>query len=287
MGMKRIRGILAAVCIAVGVGGIAHAAQEDVSRTDSRVLRDVAYGDDPQQRFDVYLPPSPRHAPAIFMVHGGAWVIGDKSNPGVADNKAAYWLPKGYVVVSVNYRMLPAARPLEQARDVARALATAQRMATSWGADRDRFVLMGHSAGAHLVALLGADPDMLTAAGAVRPRGVVSLDSAAMDVVQIMEFPRHPRLYDRAFGDDPREWAAASPYHRLQADALPVLAVCSSQRFDACPQARRFAQKAAGLGVRVDVFPQDLSHAEINRTLGLHSDYTERVNAFIAGLVVP
>ena len=144
---------------------------------------------------------------------------------------------------------------------------------------------MGHSAGAHLVALLGADPDMLSAAGAIQPRGVVSLDSAAMDVVQIMEFPRHPRLYDRAFGGNPRDWTAASPYHQLRPGALPMLAVCSSRRFDACPQARRLAQKAAGLDVRVDVLPQDLSHEEINRTLGLRSDYTEQVNAFIARLV--
>ncbi|MDQ0008117.1 acetyl esterase/lipase [Luteibacter jiangsuensis] len=248
-------------------------------------MHDIAYGNDPRQRFDVYLPPSPRGAPVIFMVHGGAWAIGDKTNPGVVGSKAAYWLPKNYVLISVNYRLLPDAKPLDQAKDVARALATAQRLAASWGADRDRFVLMGHSAGAHLVALLGADPEVLSAAGAVRPRGVVSLDSAAMDVVQIMDFPRHPRLYDRAFGEDPGEWAAASPYHRLRAGALPLLAVCSSQRFDACPQARRLAQRAAGLDVRVDVLPQDLSHAEINRTLGQASDYTEKVNAFIDGLI--
>lgn len=278
MGTRHRHAIAGLAWIALSLAGIAHGAQ-------TRVLHDIAYGNDPRQRFDVYLPPSPRGAPVIFMVHGGAWAIGDKTNPGVVGSKATYWLPKNYVLISVNYRLLPEAKPLEQAKDVARALATAQRMAASWGADGDRFVLMGHSAGAHLVALLGADPGLLSAAGAVRPRGVVSLDSAAMDVVQIMDFPRHPRLYDRAFGEDPDEWAAASPYHRLQSGALPVLAVCSSQRFDSCPQARRLARKAAELDVRVDVLPQDLSHAEINRTLGQASDYTERVNAFIEGLM--
>lgn len=304
MGMRYRHAIAGAAWIAVSLAGIAHGAQDGAWRdypmahrnakeqaassslpAGIRVLRDIAYGSDPRQRFDVYLPPSPHDAPVIFMVHGGAWAIGDKTNPGVVGSKATYWLPKNYVLISVNYRLLPEAKPLDQARDVARALATAQRLAASWGADRDRFVLMGHSAGAHLVALLGADPDVLSAAGAVRPRGVVSLDSAAMDVVQIMDFPRHPRLYDRAFGNDRGDWIAASPYHRLRAGALPLLAVCSSQRFDACPQARRLAQKATGLDVRVEVLPQDLSHAEINRTLGQASDYTERVNAFIHGLV--
>lgn len=271
--------------IAWGLAGIAHGARDEARPADIRMMHDIAYGSDPRQRFDVYLPPSPRHAPVIFMVHGGAWVIGDKTGPGVVDSKAAYWLPKNYVLVSVNYRLLPDAKPLDQAKDVARALAAAQRMAASWGADSRRFVLMGHSAGAHLVALLGADPERLAAAGAIRPRGVVSLDSAAMDVVQIMEFPRHPRLYDRAFGENPRDWVAVSPYHQLRSGALPMLAVCSSRRFDACPQARRLAQKAATFGARVDVLPEDLSHAEINRTLGQPSDYTARVNAFIAALV--
>lgn len=285
MGKRRAFLVAGAAWIAWGLVGIAHAASGEARQPETRVVHDVAYGSDPRQRFDVYLPPSPHDAPVIFMVHGGAWAIGDKTNPGVVEDKAAYWLPKGYVLISVNYRMVPEAGPLEQANDVARALAAAQRLATSWGADPHRFVLMGHSAGAHLVALLGADPALLSAAGAARPRGVVSLDSAAMDVVQIMEFPRHPRLYDRAFGENPRDWAAASPYHRLRSGALPMLAVCSSRRFDACPQARRLAQKAATLGTRVDVLPQDLSHAEVNRTLGQPSDYTARVSAFIDGLV--
>jgi arylformamidase len=304
MSMRHRQAIAGAALVAISLAGIAHGAQDGawqdrlMARLDAkaqavpsplpdgaRVLRDIAYGNDPRQRFDVYLPASPRSAPVIFMVHGGAWAIGDKTNPGVVGSKAAYWLPKNYALVSVNYRLLPEAKPREQAKDIARALAAAQRLAASWGADRDRFVLMGHSAGAHLVALLGADSDLLSTAGAVCPRGVVSLDSAAMDVVQVMGLPRHPRLYDRAFGDDPAEWIAASPYHRLKPGAPPLLAVCSSRRPDSCLQARRLAQKAAELDVRVDVLPQNLSHAEINRTLGQASGYTEQVNTFVDRLV--
>ena len=47
------------------------------SLPSSSIVRDVAYGSDPAQRFDVYLPPNPRNAPVIFMVHGGAWKAGD------------------------------------------------------------------------------------------------------------------------------------------------------------------------------------------------------------------
>ena len=251
----------------------------------TRVLRDLAYGDDPRQRFDVYLPADARDAPVIVFVHGGAWAIGDKDNPGVVPNKAAYWLPKGYALVSVNYRMLPEAEPLTQADDVAHALAAVQRLAPEWNADPARVVLMGHSAGAHLVALLGADPARLRSAGAQMPRGVVALDSAALNVVQIMQFPRHFGFYDRAFGSDPAYWTAASPYHALTTASLPLQAVCSSQRADSCPRARAFAGKARELGVRVDVLPEDLSHAQINHELGAPSAYSDAVGRFVASLV--
>ena len=116
------------------------------------------------------------------MVHGGGWRRGDKASPGVVGEKAAHWLAKGYVFVSVDYRLLPDADPLQQAHDVAAAVASVQKRAPQWRADPRRMVLMGHSAGAHLVALLGAAPSLLAQAGALRPLGVVALDSAAMNL---------------------------------------------------------------------------------------------------------
>ena len=252
--------------------------------TGVRLIRDVAYGQDPRQRFDVYLPASPHDAPVIFLVHGGGWAHGDKGSPGLVADKVAHWVAKGHVLVSSNYRMLPDAMPLEQARDVARAVARAQSLAADWHADCTRVVLMGHSAGAHLVALLGASPTLLQTAGATRPLGVVALDSAAMDVERIMRAPRHPALYDRAFGEDPAYWRSASPYHALTAQALPMLAVCSSRRADSCAQAERMAKKAGAMGVQVRVLPEDLSHAQVNRGLGEASSYTGAVDAFLREL---
>jgi acetyl esterase/lipase len=118
----------------------------------------VAYGGDAAQRFDVYAPREAKGAPVIFMVHGGSWFYGDKRETAVVEHKVERWAPKGYVFISVNYRMVPKADPLEQARDVARALAFAQSRAKEWGGDPSKFILMGHSAGAHLVGLLSANP---------------------------------------------------------------------------------------------------------------------------------
>ncbi len=251
----------------------------------ARVLRDIAYGDDPRQRFDVYLPARPHNAPVILFVHGGGWANGSKDHRGVVENKAAYWLPKGYVLVSTNYRLRPDTAPLEQACDVARALADVQKRAPSWSADQANVVLMGHSAGAHLAVLVGASSTLWRDAGATPPRGVVSLDSGALDVPKTMQKPPLPGTYDRAFGSNRNDWVAASPYHQLTRDAVPMLLVCSSRRADACPQARALAEKAASLAVAMQVLPEERSHAEVNRTLGAPSAYTESVDAFIRRMV--
>ena len=251
----------------------------------AQLKQNLAYGPSDEQRLDVYFPPAPHGSPVLFMVHGGAWMIGDKGATAVVQNKVRYFLPKGYIFVSVNYRLLPP-DPLRQAGDVARALAFAQSQASAWGGDPDRFVLMGHSAGAHLVALLTSDPSLASAACARPTLGTVALDSAAFDVDRIMR-EDHPRFYDRVFKKDPGYWRSASPLHRLSAAPKPMLAVCSSQRDDSCVQAQAFAAKVAGLGGRAQVYPIDLSHREINLTLGEPSAYTDAVVAFLRSLGLP
>lgn len=246
-----------------------------------RLVRDVAYGSDKAQRFDVYVPKNAAGAPVIFMVHGGGWKHGDKKMDAVVENKVAYWSRQGFIVISANYRMLPEADPLVQARDVASAIGVAQDKAAEWGGARDKFILMGHSAGAHLVSLINASPQLQ---GALRWRGSVVLDSAAFDVEQIMQ-GRHMRLYDEPFGTDPAFWRAASPYAQLARAGQPMLAVCSQRRDDSCAQANRYADKARQLGARAEVLPVDLNHRAINETLGEESAYTRAVDGFIASVL--
>lgn len=256
----------------------------DALQQQITILRNVRYGDADRQTMDVYLPRTPKTGmPVIFMVHGGAWRACDKTARSVVLNKVARWVPRGFIFVSVDYRLLPEAGPLQQAGDVARALATAQAKAASEGGDPDKFILMGHSAGAHLVALLDADPALAYRVGARPWLGAVALDSAALNVVTIMQRP-HYRLYDRAFGSDPAYWRKASPFYALAATAKPILLVCSTRRDDSCPQARSFAAKADALGVRTEVVGEDLSHREINATLGEAGAYTDAVERFMGSL---
>jgi arylformamidase len=248
-----------------------------------KILRDVAYGPAKQQAMDVYLPPDAKAAPIILMVHGGAWRFGDKRHPPVFENKVARWVPRGFIFVSVNYPMAPESDPVEQADDVARALAAVQAAAPGWSGDPARVILMGHSAGAHLVSLLNADPARAAKLGAKPWLGTVSLDSGALDVPAIMN-QRHARLYDEAFGDDPALWKASSPIHHLTNASPPWLGVCSSNRRASCGTNEVYAARSKELGARAETLGEPLSHGEINAELGDPGAYTQAVEAFMASL---
>jgi acetyl esterase/lipase len=262
-------------------------AQDVVAVTGAKVIRNVSYGPSAAQVMDIYLPPHPQNAPVILMVHGGAWTLGDKSIGRVVTNKAEHWLPKGYIFISIDNRLLPAAGPLEQAHDVAKALAFAQKQARSWGGDSSRFVLMGHSAGAHLVDVLAADPQLAFDEGAKPWLGTVSLDTATLDVVDTMR-SRHYGFYDAAFGKDPAYWASASPMQLLTSAPKPMLLVCSTRRPDhPCSGNHKFAAKVTQLGGTAVVLEEDLTHREINENLGLPGSYTSAADAFLHSLGLP
>ncbi|KQX34215.1 alpha/beta hydrolase [Variovorax sp. Root434] len=252
-----------------------------------RLLANQPYGPDPRQRMDVYLPPNVQQgAPVLVMVHGGAWMFGDKAAASVVNQKIEHWVRgQGFILVSVSYRFVPQVDVMQQAQDVARAIATAQASASSWGGDAGRFVLMGHSAGAHLVALLSASLSIARRQGARPWLGAVALDSAALDTVGLMR-RRHMPFYDRVFGNDPAFWRTVSPTDALAPGAPPMLLVCSTQRRDgSCTQARQFAVRIAATGGRAEVAPEDLSHAQINSELGLPGAYTAEVDAFVRSLI--
>ncbi|KRD22106.1 MULTISPECIES: alpha/beta hydrolase [Acidovorax] len=258
-------------------------------------IADVPYGTDPAQRMDVYVPTSPTtgtnslvasavRAPVIFMVHGGGWRHGDKAMGRVVQEKVNRWVPKGFILISINYRMLPDAPVAVQERDVQAALMAAQQRAGTWGGDPSRFILMGHSAGAHLVALLNARAPQALREGAWPWLGTVSLDSAMTNVPARMRAPHLP-LYDDAFGTDPAYWVAMSPFHQWTVGAPPMQMVCSAQRADdPCQQSDAMARHVRNQGGRAEVLPQDLDHGEINAQLGLESDYTRAVEAFMGSL---
>lgn len=130
-----------------------------------------SYGGEPRQKLDVYAPEHADHRPVVIFFYGGTWSAGRKSNYAFVGAALA---ERGYVTVIPDYRLYPKVRFPTFVEDGARAVAWAQQHAADFGGDPDRLVLMGHSAGAHIAALLALDPSYLAAAG-VRPHSVAGL----------------------------------------------------------------------------------------------------------------
>lgn len=244
---------------------------------------DIQYGPDKAHSFDVYTRSDFSNAPVIFMVHGGAWKMGDKKSDSVVKNKVKRWVSSGFVFISANYRLVPHANPVEQAQDLREALVSAQNQVYQWGGNPDKFVLMGHSAGAHLVGLVSGSVSDVTSIGGKPWLGAILLDSAALDVPLVMDSD-HYRFHDQAFGRDRDFWYQASPYHQLRSDARPILVTCSSKRKGACDQANKFVSKANSMGIKASVLSRNYSHKGMNTELGADNSYTQDVEGFMSGL---
>jgi len=105
---------------------------------------------------DVYFPEAGGPWPALVYVHGGSWMRGDKSEAGMF---AAGMTSQGYLVVSINYRLYPAARYPAMIQDVKCAIRSLRANAAQYNLDPNRIGAVGVSAGGHLVSLLGtSDP---------------------------------------------------------------------------------------------------------------------------------
>lgn len=253
-----------------------------------RLINNVSYGTEAKERFDVYMPlhvNGSTLSPVIFMVHGGAWKIGDKKSQSVVENKVNYWVKKGYIVISTNYKMLPDKPVSEQVKAVAKALGFAQEKSASWGGNKAQFILMGHSAGAHIIAMIASSSSLYAPNAITPPIAAVALDSAVMDTPTLMS-TKHMRIYDQAFGSDPAYWQSLSPFHQLSSARMPLLAVCSTKRDDSCPQAEKFLTKASSFGTKTLLLKENMSHKEINQRLGSDATYTKAVDDFLNSVIV-
>ncbi|MFZ5830839.1 MAG: alpha/beta hydrolase fold domain-containing protein [Planctomycetota bacterium] len=194
----------------------------DVAETLNVPYTTIAGVDPNLLSLDIHSPQGAKDAPVVAYVHGGYWKAGDKANKG---HLAEFFCQHGFVFVTLNYRLAPAVRHPALIQDVARAVAWVHDHIAEHGGDPAQLFLTGHSAGAHLVALLGTDAKRLGEQG--KPlsilRAVVPLDSAAMDILSVAANDRRADSpYRAAFGNDPADWADASPLvHAESATGLP------------------------------------------------------------------
>jgi acetyl esterase/lipase len=240
--------------------------------------RTLSYGAAVAQKLE-YWPGANADSPLVAFVHGGGWKAGDMTMMD-GSAKLAHWHALGYAVASIDYRLVPQATVEDEAADVAEAVALLRSNADTLGFDAKRIALIGHSAGAHLVALVGTDPRWLNGAGVNIDdvRGIVPLDGAAYDVARQLSIgaPLMQRTYLQAFGTDPARQKSLSPAWQAARPNAPAFLILHVQRPDGVAQSEALAAalRKAGTPVEIDGFPGTglAGHAEINRRLG-EGDY--------------
>ncbi len=176
---------------------------------------------------DIYQPTGKATAPrpVVLFIHGGNWNSGSKDN--LLYRAVGRRLAKqGFVGVVISYRLSPQVLVTGQAQDAARALAWTVAHITEYGGDPARIVLMGHSSGAGLAALLATGSDtLLTRYGlpAHAAHAVLLDDPAGLDMRDYLSKMQYPgdAQYLIPFSHSPAVWRQASAFYHVRAGAPP------------------------------------------------------------------
>ena len=237
-----VRTVMAVLAL-VAVAALAVVAARWSRRGDDpsiRVDRGLVYGSAGGRplELDLYRPGLGRWKglrPAIAMIHGGAWIKGDKRDD---RDLAEHFVRAGFVAVAINYRLAEddASRYPAQLDDVQKAVRWVRKHAAEYGIDPNRVGAFGHSAGGHLAALLGTTETRDDSDPALA--GTSSRVDCAVDCAGPSDFTDDanppigpaiawvvPNLFGKAKAEAPEMYREASPIIHVDAKASPTLIV--------------------------------------------------------------
>lgn len=233
------------------------------ARAEVDITRKIHYGSNNAQIVDVYQPDQCRNTkcPVVMWVHGGGWKNGDTSGKQSTELQTV-WANQGIVMVGVNYRLSPEVMHPGHVEDVAAAINWVHDNIGKFGGDNNRISLLGHSAGAHLVALVTTNPRFLAKYG-LNPgrdiRNVFPVDTASFDLTKTTFLVG--RRVRQAFGSDPEVLRDASPiYQVVEGGSYPAFILSAvSTRDDSVETNRTLQQKLQAIGANAEFMIVDFS----------------------------
>jgi arylformamidase len=264
------------------------------------VKRDIPYAGaaDKKLSLDVYAPADARNLPVVFWIHGGGWQGGDKDQVKL---KPQMFMDKGFVFVSINYRLLPAVDMATLIGDVAKSFRWVEDHIAEYGGDPKRVLVGGHSAGAQLAAILCTDEGYLKAQGVSFNVliGCMPVDGDTYDIPAIIEvaetrwrlhgMPAQKFGHREKFGNDPAKHRNFSAVYHVVPDKHipPFLILYVAGHPDTSAQAFRLGAVLKEAGVPMQKFgAKETTHDKLNDNLGLAGDpATAAVDAFVAEIL--
>jgi acetyl esterase/lipase len=250
------------------------------------IKRNIPYAVPAHERqvLDVYSPTGAKHLPVVVWIHGGGWQGGDKTDVQI---KPQVFMDKGFVFVSLNYRLLPNVDMATIVSDVAKSIRWVHDHIAELGGDPNRLLIMGHSAGAQLAALICTDDRYLKAEGLslAITKGCVPVDGDTFDVPAIIEtgetrrrvhgLPQIKFGHREKFGNDAAKHRDFSAVTHVAKDKgiPPFLILHVADHPDTSAQAQRLGNVLNEAGVPVTVVgARNTNHGKINADLGLPDD---------------
>ena len=263
--------------VALSTSGHAQTLHANIPYTDSGHERHV---------LDIYTPEGPSDAkrPVFFWIHGGGWVVGDKSNVG---HKPRVLTEKGCVFVSTQYRLLPTVSMETLMEDIARSLAWVHRHIEKHGGNPEHVIVGGHSAGAQLAALLCTDHRWLERQEVPFTilKGCIPVDGDTYDIPKIISTAEHRQMlyggkmftfgHRQKFGNDPEKHVDFSAVTHVSAGKRipPFLLLYFTENPDTGAQAHRLEKVLRQAGVQARAFgKRETNHRQLNNDLGLPDD---------------
>ncbi len=218
-----------------------------------------------------------KKVPILLYVHGGGWIKGSREK--------VYRLPqfatsRKWMLVSVDYRPVPRTNIDGQVNDIVRSINWVRKNIKRYGGDPKRIVIMGHSAGSHLVAMIGVKK----LGGKLR--GVIPNDVQAYDMVAYGGMRGSlPRVYAAAFGSNIKNWIKWSPitYVKRSRGYPPFLIMYSGSNYQRRKVlANGFGRALRRQGTKVTWFDgKRYSHGAIASRIGSSPQVTRAVERFL------
>ena len=227
--------------------------------------------------------------PVMIWVHGGGWKSGDEANQ--LQYKIPFFIEAEWIFVSVNYRLSPSEIPEDPAdfdpnrimypvhnQDIAAAIGWVHEHIGEYGGDSNHISIMGHSAGAGIVAAIVTNQTFLQEFGLNLSvlKNVICLDTEAYDVRDQIEngSTGMSMMYMNAFGTDPSVWNDASPIKNIEnGEILPSFFVVTRGSSERMNLSERFINKINTTGAITKlIYALEYTHAEVNDAIGNPKD---------------
>jgi acetyl esterase/lipase len=262
----------------------------------------IPYVDNGHERqvLDIYAPANAagKGLPVVFWIHGGGWQTGDKSDVKL---KPQWFMERGFVFVSTNYRLWPGVDMGTLIGDVAKSFGWVQKHIAEYGGDPRRVLVGGHSAGAQLAAILCTDDRYLKAEGVSFDvlLGCVPVDGDTYDIPAMIEtaetrlrvhgFPPPKQGHRIKFGDAPekhKDFSAVT--HIARGKGIPpFLILYVNDHPDTSIQARRLDAVLKEAGIASTLFgAKETNHSRLNDNLGVADDAATKALGEFVGRVV-